>query len=73
MSLIFCKILGPLVVGWAPIILFLRAQLAPGEKKLVCIPVFYLMSIDTNMTSPNSHLLLVQQMLYAFSKALAVF
>ena len=59
---------------WAgpPIILFLRAQLAPGKEMLVCIPVFYFMSIDTNMTSPNSHLLLVQQMLYAFTKALAV-
>ena len=27
-SSIFCRILGPLVLGWAP----------PGEKMLVCIP-----------------------------------
>ena len=38
MSSIFCQILGPLVLGWAPNDLILGAQLASGEKKLVCIP-----------------------------------
>ena len=38
-SLIFCRILGPLVLGWAPNHYILGAQLAPGEIKLVCIPV----------------------------------
>ena len=38
--LIFCRILGPLVSGWpwAPNHFVLGAQLAPGEKRLVCIP-----------------------------------
>ena len=39
MSLIFCRILGPLVLGWAPNYFGLGAQLAPVEKRLVCIPV----------------------------------
>ena len=39
MSLIFCRILGPLVFGWAPNYFVLGAQLAPGEKMLVCNPV----------------------------------
>ena len=38
MSIIFCQILGPLVLGWAPNHFVLGAQLAPGEKMLVCIP-----------------------------------
>ena len=38
-SLIFRRILGPLVLGWAPNHFVLGAQLAPGEKRLVCIPV----------------------------------
>ena len=38
MSLIFCRILGPLVFGWAPNHFVLGAQLSPGEKMLVCIP-----------------------------------
>ena len=37
-SLIFRWILGPLVLGWAPNHFVLGAQLAPGEKRLVCIP-----------------------------------
>ena len=37
-SSIFCQILGPLVLGWAPNHLILGTQLAPGEKMLVCIP-----------------------------------
>ena len=37
MSLIFCRILGPLFLGWAPNYFVLGAQLAPGEKRLVCI------------------------------------
>ena len=41
MSLIFCQILGPLVLGWAPNDFVLGAQLAPGEKMLVCIPVLW--------------------------------
>ena len=36
-NLIFRRILGPFVLGWAPNHYVLRAQLAPGEKKLVCI------------------------------------
>ena len=45
MSLIFYfQILGSLVLGWAPNHFVLGAQLAPGEKRLVCIPagVYYL-------------------------------
>ena len=38
MSLIFCRIHGPLVLGWAPNHFVLGAQLGPGAKKLVCIP-----------------------------------
>ena len=38
MGLIFCRILGPLVLGWAPNHFVLGAQLVPGEKRLVCIP-----------------------------------
>ena len=38
MSLIFRKIMGPLVLGWAMNNFVFGAQLAPGEKKLVCIP-----------------------------------
>ena len=41
MSLSFCQILGPLVLGWAPNHFVLGAQFATGEKKLVCIPVQY--------------------------------
>ena len=37
MSLIFCKILGPLVLDWATNHFVLGAQFAPGEKRLVCI------------------------------------
>ena len=37
-SLIFYRILGPLVLDWAPNHFVLGAQLAPGEKMLVCIP-----------------------------------
>ena len=37
-SLIFCRILGSLVLGWAPYHFVLEAQLAPGRKSLVCIP-----------------------------------
>ena len=40
-SLILRQILGPLVLGWAPNHFVLGAQLAPGEKRLVCIPVTY--------------------------------
>ena len=35
---IFHQTLGPLVLGWAPNHFVLGAQLAPGEKRLVCIP-----------------------------------
>ena len=38
MSLIFGQTLGPLVLGWTPNHFVLGAQLAPGEKRLVCIP-----------------------------------
>ena len=38
MSSIFCRILGPLVLGWASNHFILGAQLAPGKKMLVCIP-----------------------------------
>ena len=36
--LIFCRILGPLVLGWAPNHFVLGAQLAPCKKRLGCIP-----------------------------------
>ena len=39
-SLIYCQILGPLVLDWAPNHFLLGAQLAPGEKRSVCIPVY---------------------------------
>ena len=38
MSLVFRRILGPLVLGWAPNHFVLGAQLALGKKTLVCIP-----------------------------------
>ena len=38
MSLIFPVILGPLILGWAPNHFVLGGQLAPGGKRLVCIP-----------------------------------
>ena len=38
MSSLLHQILGPLVLGWAPNHFVLGAQLAPGEKRLVCIP-----------------------------------
>ena len=37
-SLIFCRILGSLALGWAPNHFVLGAHLAPGGKRLVCIP-----------------------------------
>ena len=40
MRLIFRPTLGPLVLGWAPNCFVLGAQFAPGEKRLVCIPVW---------------------------------
>ena len=41
MSLFFRQILGPLILCWAPDHFLLGAQLAPGEKRLVCIPVMF--------------------------------
>ena len=38
MSLIFGQTLGPSVLGWAPNHFVLGAHLAPGVKRLVCIP-----------------------------------
>ena len=38
-EIIFGQTLCPLVWGWAPTHFDLVAQLAPGEKRLVCIPV----------------------------------
>ena len=38
MGFIFRRILGPLVLGWAPNHFVLGAQPAPVEKRLVCIP-----------------------------------
>ena len=46
MSSIFCRILGPLVFGWAPNHFILGAQLAPGEKMLVCIPAIVVVFKD---------------------------
>ena len=37
MCLIFRRMLGPYVLGWAPNHFVLGAQLAPGEKSLGCI------------------------------------
>ena len=47
-SLMFRRILGPLVLGWAPNHFVLGAQLAPGEKILVCIPVEMFTSYNVN-------------------------
>ena len=49
MSLIFCRILGPLVLGWTPNHFVLGAQLAPGEKMLVCNPVESFIYIKENL------------------------
>ena len=38
MCLIFNRILSSLVLGWAPNHFVLGPQLAPGDKRLVCIP-----------------------------------
>ena len=38
MSLIFHRILGPLVLGWVPNHFVFGAQVAPGKKTLVCFP-----------------------------------
>ena len=38
MSSIFSRILDPSVLGWAPNHFILGAQLASGQKLLVCIP-----------------------------------
>ena len=52
MSLIYCGILGPLDLGWAPNHFVLGAQLAPGEKRLDCIPASaYQRSSRCNKTS----------------------
>ena len=48
MFLIFCLILGPYVLGWAPNHFVLGAQLANGEKRLVCIPE------ESNQTNKNN-------------------
>ena len=37
-SSIFCQILGPLVLGWAPNHFILGAQLATGEKNISLYP-----------------------------------
>ena len=51
-SSIFCRIVGPLVLGWAPIHFILGTQLAPGEKKmLVCIPAVL---IRNHVSTSNS-------------------
>ena len=50
MNLIFQRILGPLVLGWAPNHFVLGAQVAPGEKMFVCIPV----SVDIDWNFPQS-------------------
>ena len=38
MRFIFRRILGPLVLGWAPNKFVLEAKLAPSEKRLACFP-----------------------------------
>ena len=43
MSLIFRPTLGPIVLCWAPNHFALRAQFAPGEKRLVCIPANHIL------------------------------
>ena len=48
MSLIFRQILGPLVLGWAPNHFVLGAQLASGEKRLVCIPALQFKDFSSN-------------------------
>ena len=47
-SLIFRRILGPLVLGWAPNHFVLEAQLAPGDKRLVSIPGNILIKFTQN-------------------------
>ena len=39
-SSILCRIVGPLVLGWAPNHFILGTQLAPGEKMLVCVLLY---------------------------------
>ena len=45
MSSIFYRILGPLVLGWAPNYFVLGAQLATSRKRLVCIPGVYIQAV----------------------------
>ena len=54
-SLIFRQILGTLVLGWTPNHLALGAQLAPGEKRLVCIPAvpFYRLTFSKKSLQAN--------------------
>ena len=49
MSSFFCRTLGSLVLGWAPNNFILGAQLAPGEKMLVCMPVLWLVLLSARM------------------------
>ena len=52
-SLIFRRILGPLVSGWVPNPFVLGAQPAPGEKRLVCIPDLIAQGLDAHLAARN--------------------
>ena len=52
-SLIFRRILDPLVLSWAPKHFVLGTQLAPGEKKLVCIPGSHFIEIIPDTFGPD--------------------
>ena len=51
MVLISRQTLGSLVLGWAPNHFVLGAQLAPGRKRLVCIPAGSTYHIVGNLMS----------------------
>ena len=62
-SLILRQILGPLVLGWAPNPFVSGAQLAPGERTLVCIPAicgcYFVTQYNSSLSSfvPNFRIL----------------
>ena len=50
---IFRRILGPLVLGWAPNNFVLGAQLAPSEKQLACF-LYLLVSLQNSKSGGGS-------------------
>ena len=55
MSLIFHRILGPLVLGWARNHFVSGAQVALREKRLVCIPDVHGTNVETSSVDNARH------------------